>query len=186
MKKYFIYLNAKKYMEMPKQYGIEQDIYMNYNDLIDRYFKDRNLLGKAVPYNRRISILSKLINDPKQIDSIIRHELTHIKQMRETPAYTLQYKKALQKYGYKANPYEVEARQYAIRNIPLHRVGTADIKYQKQLERWKRESPKEFKSLAEEQAKTIFKPSITKTKKALDLVRKKLSKFSKQKKLDTL
>ncbi|GAG70809.1 unnamed protein product [marine sediment metagenome] len=177
MRKYFLYLNGKQFMEMPKQYGIKQDIYMSYNDLIDRYFKDRNLMGKAIPHNRRISILSELINDPKHINSIIRHELTHIKQMRETPSFTLQYKRAMDKYGYKGSPYEVEARQWANKNIPLHRVGTFDIKYQKQLEKWQSESPKEFKSLAEkEKARTIFKPSIT--KKAVDLIRKRLSKFS--------
>lgn len=151
MKKYYIYLNGQRYMEMPKDYGIKQDVYMNYNSMIERYLKDRGLSGRAVPSTRTIEVLSKIIQDPRFTDIVVKHELTHIKQMQETPNYSLQYARALKQLGYGDSPYEVEARRWSYKYPPLHRIGRFDIDYQKQLEKWQRESPKTFRKLAEEE-----------------------------------
>lgn len=45
--------------------------------------------------------------------SLLAHELAHVRQWREVPLFPLRYCLATLRYGYRENPFEVEARAFA-------------------------------------------------------------------------
>jgi len=98
MKKYYIYLNGERYMEMPGAYNIKKDVHMWSNDFYDKILgksnavvlKDDNILihtkrifperyGGYGKYNIPIPPeAQKYIQDKR--DRTIKHELRHIEQ----------------------------------------------------------------------------------------------------------
>jgi hypothetical protein len=51
--------------------------------------------------------------DARLSRQLLVHELTHVRQWRADPFFTLRYTLAALRHGYMNNPYEVEARQVA-------------------------------------------------------------------------
>jgi len=157
MEKYYIYLDGKQYMEMPKEYNIKYNVYMNTRVILGERF---GWAGALFP-SKRIKISNKYLNNPQLIDNVIRHELRHIKQMEEID-FMGKYKFLTKLFGYQQNPYEVDARNWGDKYLPLHRIGIFDIEHQKRLEKWQKEQPDVFKAISGyekwqgEYAKTIL------------------------------
>lgn len=65
-------------------------------------------LGRTIIVNPAVRLTPQLLE----------HELTHVRQWRADPLFPLRYTVATLRYGYHDNPYEVEAREAALRAQP--------------------------------------------------------------------
>jgi len=98
MKKYYIYLNGKRYMEIPKEYNIKKDVNIYSSDFYDKLLGGANAAvvgddnvyvqtwimfperyGRYGKYNEPIPQEAQKYLD-KSRDKTIRHELQHIAQ----------------------------------------------------------------------------------------------------------
>ncbi len=77
--------------------------------IIKWYLRRNNFLGWTSFWNTIYYIDKESMNN----ESLIKHELTHIKQIEDDGIikFSLKYTYYFIKYGYKNNPYEIEARE---------------------------------------------------------------------------
>lgn len=90
-------------------------------------------LGKLIP--RLGGILSRMtepaaavtlgrtivINPEARLTAtLLTHELVHVRQWQRDPLFPIRYSLATLRYGYRNNPYEMEARSLASSDWPVH------------------------------------------------------------------
>ena len=81
-----------------------------------RYYKHKKWGGLHFT-DGKIIIYTKSHQDVTQLISTILHEIGHHFQMKTDPKEYNRYKEYSKKYGYKNNPCEVYARQFASQNL---------------------------------------------------------------------
>lgn len=73
--------------------------------------------ASAVTLGRTIVINPETVLTP----TLLTHELVHVRQWRRDPLFPIRYTLATIRYGYRNNPYEVEARGLASSEWPASR-----------------------------------------------------------------
>jgi len=82
MEKYYIYLNDKRYMELPKAFNIEHDVYVKSSPGIEITL-DNWGAGAVTDWDGSIWVRQNFFESPGW-STILRHELRHTKQMKES------------------------------------------------------------------------------------------------------